>query len=93
MLSFPTADNKAWVAIFAGDNTILKLEAGVLDAHPRASSCPPLHATHKHRKEKKWEEELNDQRIDSKDETQFRGLAARANYLAADRTDIQYATK
>ena len=43
--------------------------------------------------EKKWEMSENDQAVDPKEETHFRALAARANYLALDRMDLQYATK
>ncbi len=32
-------------------------------------------------------------RLQGVDERQFRGVAARANYLALDRPDIQYAVK
>ena len=35
----------------------------------------------------------NDQAVDPKEETHFRALAARANYLALDRMDLQCATK
>ena len=31
--------------------------------------------------------------LDEKDHTKFRGTAARANYLASDRSDVQYASK
>ena len=43
--------------------------------------------------EKNWEMSENDQAVDSKEETHFRALAARPNYLALDRMDLQYATK
>ena len=43
--------------------------------------------------EKPWEEEDNNIPIPTKDAYHFRGLAARANYLAQDRADIQYAAK
>ena len=43
--------------------------------------------------EKNWEMSENDQAVDPKEETHFRALAARANYLALDRMDLQYATK
>jgi hypothetical protein len=33
------------------------------------------------------------EQLDAKTKTEFRGLAARANYLSLDRMDIQYATK
>ena len=38
------------------------------------------------------EEEKNDE-LQEKEETRFRAVAARANYLQADRPDIQYAVK
>ena len=43
--------------------------------------------------EKPWEEEDNDTPIPQKEAYAFRRLAARANYLAQDRADIQYAAK
>ena len=43
--------------------------------------------------EKNWEMSENDQAVDPKEETHFRALEARANYLALDRMDLQYATK
>ena len=43
--------------------------------------------------EKNWEMSDNDQAVDPKEETHFRALAARANYLALDGMDLQYATK
>ena len=43
--------------------------------------------------EKNWEMSETDQAVDPKEETHFRALAARANYLALDRMDLQYATK
>ena len=43
--------------------------------------------------EKNWEMSENDHSVDPKEETHFRALAARANYLALDRMDLQYATK
>ena len=43
--------------------------------------------------EKNWEVSENDQAVDPKEETHFRALPARANYLALDRMDLQYATK
>lgn len=43
--------------------------------------------------EKPWEEEENDERLAAKEAYAFRGLAARANYLAQDRADIQFAAK
>ena len=43
--------------------------------------------------EKPWQEEENAEALGAKDASQYRTLAARANYLAADRGDIQYATK
>ena len=43
--------------------------------------------------EKNWEVEENAQELKEKDVKKFRGLAARLNYLAADRRDIAYAVK
>ena len=43
--------------------------------------------------EKPWEEEENDEQLTPKEAYAFRGLAARANYLAQDRADIQFAAK
>ena len=43
--------------------------------------------------EKNWEMSENDQAVDPKEETHFRAPAARANYLALDRMDLQYVTK
>ena len=43
--------------------------------------------------EKPWEEEANDHPLGSSSATNFRAMAARANYLAQDRSDIQYAAK
>ena len=43
--------------------------------------------------EQEWRQDEDDQEVVGKEATQFRGLAARANYLSSDRADIQYATK
>ena len=43
--------------------------------------------------EKPWLEEENKGELETKDAGHFRALAARANYLALDRPDIQYAVK
>ena len=43
--------------------------------------------------EAKWEEEENAVLLSSEEASRFRALAARANYLAADRTNIMYAVK
>ena len=43
--------------------------------------------------EKAWEEESHDQELEEEKATIFRKISARANYLAAYRGDIQYATK
>ena len=43
--------------------------------------------------EKPWEEEENNSPVTHKETKEFRALAARANYLAQDRSDIQYAAK
>ena len=42
---------------------------------------------------KAWEEEEDEQVLEEDKATEYRGLAARANYLALDRADIQYAVK
>ena len=43
--------------------------------------------------EPSWKVEDNEQPLGAKEATLYRMVAARANYLAADRTDIQYAVK
>ena len=43
--------------------------------------------------DKKWEVVENEVEVDKGEERPFRAGAARGNYLAADRIDIQYATK
>ena len=43
--------------------------------------------------EKKHEYMDNDVQVDKGEERGYRGVAARTNYLAADRPDIQYAAK
>jgi len=43
--------------------------------------------------EKKWEMEDNEKPLSPGDATRFRAIAARANYLALDRVDLQYAAK
>ena len=43
--------------------------------------------------EKRWEEEENLQLLEGSEAKHYRELAARANYLAQDRVDIQFATK
>lgn len=43
--------------------------------------------------DKVWQEEENAELLKEQDSRAFRELAARANYLAQDRPDIQYATK
>ena len=43
--------------------------------------------------EKKWEEDEDAQELQEGQATEYRQLAARANYLAADRADVQYAVK
>ena len=43
--------------------------------------------------EKAWEENTNDEELDQGKATRFRKIDARANYLAQDRSDIQYAVK
>ena len=42
---------------------------------------------------KEWREEEYEEKLGAREVAMFRPLAARANYLAADRSDIQYATK
>ena len=43
--------------------------------------------------EPSWKVEENERPLDAKETTMYRMIAARANYLASDRADIQYATK
>jgi hypothetical protein len=43
--------------------------------------------------ERAWEEEENNLPLHPREVTNFRAIAARANYLALDRADIQYAAK
>ena len=43
--------------------------------------------------EKRWGEEENRQLLEGTEARHYRELAARANYLAQDRVDIQFATK
>ena len=43
--------------------------------------------------EKKWEEELNKEELMPDDATRFRAIAARMNYVAADRPDLMYSVK
>ena len=43
--------------------------------------------------EKAWEEEANNEELEAGKATTFRRIAARANYLAADRPDIMYSVK
>eukprot|EP00973_Karenia_brevis_P022015 3026061-Karenia_brevis.AAC.1 len=43
--------------------------------------------------EKKEFEEEDAEELNKKDGREFRGLAARANYLSSDRADVQYAVK
>ena len=43
--------------------------------------------------EKSWQEEEDRERLNNQDASQYRALAASANYLALDRTDVQYAVK
>ena len=40
-----------------------------------------------------WKLEAEEEFLDNVQATKFRMVVARANYLATDRTDIQYATK
>ena len=42
---------------------------------------------------KPWMEKEDEEKVTGREVTMFRALAARAYYLAADRSDIQYATK
>ena len=41
--------------------------------------------------EKAWKEQENAEALKGREATEFRAIAARANYLALDRADIQYA--
>jgi hypothetical protein len=43
--------------------------------------------------EKKWEAEENENELDTEKSRKFRSIAARCNYLAADRPDIMYPVK
>ena len=43
--------------------------------------------------EKSWQEEEDRERLNSQDASQYRALVTSANYLALDRTDVQYAVK
>ena len=43
--------------------------------------------------ERPWLAEEDEEKLGSREAREFRGLAARANYLALDRIDIQYAVK
>jgi len=43
--------------------------------------------------EKKWEEEENNELLDAAKAARFRSIAARVNYLAADRPDLMYSAK
>ena len=43
--------------------------------------------------DKRWQDEEGRELLDERDSRGFRELAARANYLAQDRVDIQFATK
>ena len=44
-------------------------------------------------REARWEEEDNAAPLPAEDASRYRALAARANYLAADRTDLLYSVK
>ena len=43
--------------------------------------------------EKTWEKEENEKEVNKENGSKYRKIAARANYLAADRPDIMYAVK
>ena len=43
--------------------------------------------------EKEWLKDENGEELNEKDKREYRGIAARANDLAMDRPDIQFATK
>ena len=43
--------------------------------------------------DKEWELEGDQEELEPRQATRFRALAARLNYLAADRLDVQFATK
>ena len=49
--------------------------------------------THPGGEKKAMEEEENSEELVGSEAARFRAVAARANYLAADRPDIQYAVK
>ena len=59
-------------------------ELGLQDAKPVSTPGEP---------ESKDDEAMNSQLLSSSDASKLRGLAARANYLAADRTDLMYSVK
>ena len=43
--------------------------------------------------EKKWEREEDDKELDADKQKHFRSIAARCNYIAADRPDLMFAVK
>ena len=45
-----------------------------------------------HEEDKPWKEQEESQKLDTFKVAGYRSLAARANYLASDRPDIQFAT-
>ena len=59
-------------------------ELGLQDAKPVSTPGEP---------ESKDNEAQNSQLLSNTDASRFRGLAARANYLASDRTDLMYSVK
>ena len=59
-------------------------ELGLAEAKPASTPGEP---------EIRGNEAENDQVLSAAEASKFRGLAARANYLAADRTDIMYSVK
>ena len=59
-------------------------ELGLLDANPVSTPGET---------ENRDDEADNEKPLSAHDATKFRGLAARANYLAADRTDVMYSVK
>ena len=66
-------------------------EMGVEEA--KASPMPGTKGEAKKATEKEEEDEEEPKELDQKDASRYRGVAATLNYLAADRADIQFATK
>ena len=66
------------------DVDLIIKDLGLQDARPVSTPGEP---------ESKDDEAANSQLLSSSDASKFRGLAARANYLASDRTDLMYSVK